>query len=109
MRHHVPDGKGSSTVLESLKNSGLDKYLFHVHVLTPKWIKRVEETYKNVSRVNGKVVIDGHLIASFYLRRCLDRNSEEKWKVISLVRDPVARNISIFFEALDRYFPELDQ
>jgi hypothetical protein len=100
---------GSSTVLESLKNSGLDKYLFHVHVLTPKWIKRVEATYKNVSRVNRKAIIDGHLIASLYLRRRLDRNSGEKWKVISLVRDPVARNISSFFEAFDRYFPELDQ
>jgi hypothetical protein len=39
------------------------------------------------------------------LRRQIDSNPDRKWSVISLTRDPVARNVSMFFQMLDIHFP----
>jgi len=97
---------GSSTIVNSLKNLSLNYTVYQVHVLTDEWISRVHGQYKRASRIHGRPMLDTHLLASMYLREKLDGgHGERKWKVISLVRDPVARNISCFFQAFPVYFP----
>lgn len=99
---------GSSSVLRSLKALDLNIYCYHVHALNPEEIKNIEKIYKHVTKVKGTAVIDPHVITSLYLRKQLDKGPKgTKWKVISLVRDPITRNISGFFEAFDRYFPKV--
>lgn len=99
---------GSSTVMDSLNALALDMYIYHVHVLTHEWIDKTERIYKNASKVNNKIVIDNHLVTSFYLRKKLDKSPQDKkWKVVTLIRDPIARNISSFFEAFEQYFPDV--
>jgi len=91
---------GSTTIYESLQTlKGIS--VFHIHVLTPKSITGAEHVYQNSFSRTGKIC--QHLIESQYLRRQLDRDAHESknWKVISLVRDPVAKNISAFFQMLD--------
>jgi hypothetical protein len=39
------------------------------------------------------------------LRRKIDGDPRKKWKVISLVREPVARNVAWFFHSLDDLLP----
>jgi hypothetical protein len=98
---------GSSTVVSGLEKLGYDVY--QVHVLTREWIGRVEAQYKKASKDHGRGILDEHLLASMYLRRRLDREPRllgRKTPVITLVRDPVARNISSFFQAFEIYFSE---
>lgn len=95
-------GKVASTSLyKTLRNLNLDASIYHLHVLQPSSIDRVMKSYRR--RFLHTPRIDEHIIHSQYLRKLLDkglRTSEPKWKIITLVRDPVARNISEFFQRL---------
>lgn len=91
---------GSTTILKSLQTlNNLDVY--HVHTLTKDGIKNVEEMYKR--RFYRTHNIYEHLLESQYLRKQLDKGLEgkNKWKVVTLVRDPIAKNISSFFQHLE--------
>lgn len=92
---------GSSTIKTSLKAAGLDMYIYHVHVLTQDAMEKVEKTYKQF--FSKMQIYPHHLWESQWLRKKIVKGSQEdkKWKVVALVRDPVARNISAFFENLE--------
>ena len=96
---------GSSTVVETLAKNCPEYALYQVHVLTPEWVKEVENQYRQASKDLGKQTIDEHVLASRYLLDRMDRKQgRRRWKVISIVRDPVARNVSAFFQAFPIYF-----
>jgi len=97
---------GSSTVKHSLNELGRAMNLYHVHALTQERLDWLQGTYRNVSRVRGRAVVHDHLVEGIYLRKKLDRGTQQRWKVITLIRDPIARNISTFFQSLDIFFPE---
>lgn len=99
---------GSTSMMKSLQTYSLPYDLFQVHVLTRDWINKVHMQYRRASRVHGRAIVDEHMMASMYLRDLLDRDFDRKeWKVISFVRDPIARNVSAFFQAFSIYFPDL--
>ncbi len=98
---------GSSSVNATLTAELTDFQVFQVHVLTSEWRNRLEEQYREASKAQGRVIIDRHVNASRYLAaRWARRTAGEKWHVVSLVRDPVARNISTFFQAFPVYFAQ---
>ena len=97
---------GSSTIVRSLKHADNQFNIYQIHVLTHEWIKKVEKQYRDASKIHGKVLIDEDLLASMYLRKIIDKKTvTKKFKVITLIRDPIARNISSFFQAFSIYFP----
>lgn len=97
---------GSSSVVDSLNHLRLDMEVFQVHVLTREWIRKVNGQYRDASKTHGRPMVDEHLLASRYLRHMIDKfPTKHRWKVITMVRDPVAKNISAFFEAFPIYFP----
>lgn len=98
---------GSSTIVNSLQRLPVDYHIHQVHVLTHDWIEKVHRQYMHASAVQGRPIIEPHILSSMYVREKLDCPAPaDKWKVISLVRDPIARNISCFFQAFHIYFPE---
>ena len=98
---------GSSTIVDSLEHHCLDMEIFHIHVLSHEWIEHVHQLYKNASNIHKKTIIDKHILASQYLRETLDKQqANSQLKVVTLTRDPVARNISAFFQAFPIHFPE---
>ncbi|MEJ2116073.1 MAG: putative capsular polysaccharide synthesis family protein, partial [Gammaproteobacteria bacterium] len=97
---------GSSSVKYSLSKLDRPMNLYHVHALTKERIDWQQQAYRNASRIRGKAVIHSHLVEGIFLRKELDRNPNQHWKIITLVRDPIARNISTFFQSLDILFPE---
>jgi hypothetical protein len=98
---------GSSTIVETLANHCPQYAVYQVHVLTRDWISNVEGQYRKASKDLGRPTIDQHVLASRYLLERFDRErSGKRWKVISIVRDPVARNISAFFQAFPIYFSQ---
>jgi len=95
---------GTRTVYESLESLKLDAPAYHIHRLSEKGIK-IAETKKYI--INDPTPkSDKRILASKYLRRkILQGPQSKKWRVITLVREPVARNISAFFQEIDLWAP----
>ena len=90
---------GSSTVARSLAARRLPAPIFHVHWLTGPELEGAEARARErwarglATPQSCRFIWEGQ-----YLRRRLaGRRPGERWYVVSLVRDPVARNISDFF------------
>ena len=91
---------GSTSVWRSLESLDLELPVYHIHSLTAANIQR------NLNRAQTNFptfrAIYSELIQAEYLRRQLDRgNIKSPWSVITLVRDPMAKTLSSFFQALE--------
>lgn len=88
-------GKVASTaVVRSLERAAVGP-VYHVHVLSADGIRQVKDVYRRTWSRNGPA---WHLWQSLHLERRLRRPAPAPWTVITLVRDPVARNVSSFFQ-----------
>lgn len=93
---------GSRTVYKTLLNLGLPNPIYHVHWLSPAHIRAEEERYR---RAGAR--IDWHLHVSRSVRRLIERQPEREWWIITLVRDPIARQVSELFEGAWLFHPDL--
>jgi hypothetical protein len=86
---------GSRSIWGSLRSCGVAP-VFHVHRLNPNNIERVRQEYLD----NGLTPMDESLGMRLYadiVRR------QKKAKFITLVREPISRNISAFFRNFKRF------
>ena len=81
---------GSKSVAASLRRT-LRQPVFHVHRMNPANIKNVRAAYlkKELKPPNEST--------GYFLHKVVNRN-RRKSKIITLVREPIGRNISAFFE-----------
>ena len=90
---------GSTTVEQSLKQADINRRVYHIHYLTPEWLKtydqKREQSYQLANKKQAKDVWTAQYVAKLVKKPLRDG---EKWQVITLVRDPVARNLSSFFQ-----------
>ncbi|WP_299763688.1 putative capsular polysaccharide synthesis family protein [uncultured Dokdonia sp.] len=84
---------GSSSVYHSLKKQS-DIPCFHIHSLS------IEEEEQAKAICKEKGVYPGSRSPVFILHKYL-LEKERRYKVISLVRNPIERNLSAFFEAFE--------
>jgi len=79
---------GSSTIYKTLKKELPFSKVFHVHFLSDYWLK------EKLPKTNHTLNIDhGNRI-----RKYLSENSDKKVYLISMIREPVGREISNIFE-----------
>jgi len=100
---------GSSSVTASLRAANVDRRIYHVHFLTPSLVddyERRRRDYLGSSREGRLKHIWQYQHINQQLRHSVNGN---KWKIITLVRDPVARNLSTFFENIESVSIEQDQ
>lgn len=101
---------GSMSVYESLRKARLNTAVYHVHVLTKEGIRWEEDAYFGKSRRffhKSGLPATFSLIQSHYLYKQLSKNKQStRWKVITLVRDPIARNVSGLFQTIERWIPD---
>ena len=96
---------GSSTVVATLERCCEDYRVFQTHLLRRDQLGMAVAQQRKASRDHRRMQLDEHLLASRYLQRRFSKAAPgARWTVISMVRDPVARNISAFFQAFDVYF-----
>ena len=93
---------GSSSVERSLKVRGIRNPVYHVHFFSDARIASAERYYRSI---NAR--LPRHLKRSKALREKADRNEIGSWKIITLVRDPVAREISNVFQNMRDFNPDL--
>ena len=98
---------GSKTIRSSLRAIKFDRPVFHVHFLTPD---RVERTEKERRKYLGteKMGLLRHVWQYQYLRKRMESglDGEKKWKIVTLTREPIGRNIATFFENLRMQPPD---
>jgi len=87
---------GSSSILKTFK-SEFDGNIFHVHNLTLDHFDYL--VYADIEKRNRVIQKIKDIQRSVL--------SNEKWKIISLVRDPIDRNISAFFQNINLFVPDL--
>lgn len=84
---------GSTTIMDTLGPTPAGDRLFHVHYLSDQ-LDAVGDLHVR----SGILPEPQHIFDSYALRDALERHPERRVKVISLVRDPVARQISDAFQ-----------
>jgi hypothetical protein len=103
---------GSSTIVTSLRALQCKMYVHHVHALTEEGIAAAEAVYRKIGQEShvDTFVRSKHLLSSRYLcHRIKSRINGRKWKFITLVREPISRNISSFFQEIDHLLPNFLQ
>lgn len=91
---------GSSTVVRSLNVLKLDMPIYHPHFLSNNRIAETEAKRKKFFRTERYSYLKRPWLYQF-LRGEIDKALiGEKWRIVTLTREPVGRNISTFFENL---------
>jgi Putative capsular polysaccharide synthesis protein len=99
---------GSSAIFNMLtRAAGVTNPVFHVHTLRDDGIGRniVDNADWEEKRHIGDSIKVRRLLSSTPLTG--DFPAEKKWKWITPVREPIARNLSAFFQNHDRYIPDM--
>ncbi|MCK4761718.1 MAG: hypothetical protein KAW12_05915 [Candidatus Aminicenantes bacterium] len=114
---------GSTSINASLKNSGIPNPVYHIHQLRYDGIEMKIKENKKLMLINStnnnltdRQKVYNHLYIKFIIRQLenykllrekVDKNFNKiPWKIITLVRDPVMRQISDFFFSFHKH-PEL--
>ncbi len=99
---------GSKTVrlslLKAYESLGIDIRVYHTHALNNFDVMRKAALLNKEERSPV-----GTLTALKYgeiVRKQIDESPAQHWNVITLVRDPVARNIATFFNNLTEFIPD---
>jgi hypothetical protein len=92
---------GSSSVTESLKTANIDRPIYHIHFLRPDLIDEYEQKRRDYLATEKEGDLK-HIWQYQHLYKQLHHNlNAKKWKIVTLVRDPIARNLSDFFEHIE--------
>jgi hypothetical protein len=92
---------GSKSVRRSLEALNLDMAIYHSHLLTKERIDETEKKRKKFFRTERESYLKRPWLNQFLRKEICRKNDGKKWKIITLTRDPVARNLSTFFENLE--------
>lgn len=87
---------GSSSIVSTLKGSVSEREVKHVHYMNGEALERIARTHTKAQKKIPK-----HIVTAQFLKKKIDRSNVKKIDIITAVRDPIARNISAFFQNLD--------
>ncbi len=103
---------GSKSVVDSLKQSGLDVPIYHSHFMTPEglnFLKQIKQavygTWRNIPPSSQY-----HLLQSCFLSQVFSSKTPraKKYKIVTIVRDPIATNVSGFFHNRALWISDFD-
>lgn len=99
---HQMGRAASMTVTNTIRSMNLEKPVFHTH-----WLN-ADSVRERVNRVNSwKNAGMGPLnvrVAELLSPEIENRLEARQWQLVSIIREPVARNVSAFFLDIDRFF-----
>jgi hypothetical protein len=98
---------GSVTVLRAIRRRLPRADVYHTHYLHPRTIAEHRERFTRIHRDTGRAGLPREFLGARMLDQRLRRDANERWHVITLVRDPVARTVSAFFRHFTFNHPEL--
>jgi len=95
------------SVYRTLERDLPGHHIFHTHYLNPETTRVMDAAFRRFFKHKGWVWFYDEIFGAKLLHKRLQakKPSSPKWKVVALVRDPVARNVSSFFQHLQFNFP----
>ncbi len=94
---------GSSTISKSLSMSNINYPIYHIHHLSLEGINKSRNYLTSLHKPN----LTEHYYRSLFLREHLNNKTLfSRYKIISLVRDPISIAISAFFHNINRIIPK---
>lgn len=100
---HQMGRAGSMTTVNSLRAAGLMMPVFHTHWLNPTsvaqrvgWVRHLPE-HRHPLNVRTSVRIAREIAQ--------DGPQHRSWHIVSVFREPVARNLSVFFLSIETFIP----
>jgi hypothetical protein len=92
---------GSKSVRLSLENRpGLGSQVYHAHYLTRERQREAEAKRKKHFRTSRHAYLRRAWLNEFLLEEYEKSTPEKRWKLVTLTREPVGRNLSTLFENL---------
>lgn len=91
---------GSSSVESSLVNRLPHAVIFHTHFLSDNWLNEILP--------KEKTFFHGNITIGKKIRTYLDQNKGKKIRIITLVREPIGREISGLFENWKAHFDNIE-
>ena len=91
---------GSKSIQAGLEKLSLDRPIYHAHFLSAARTAETERERRKFFRTDRQSYLERPWLNQFLLRAYRDRKANGRWKVVTLTREPVGRNISAFFENL---------
>lgn len=92
---------GSKSVQAGLEALNLSRPIYHAHFLSRERTAQTEIQRRKFFRTENYSYLRRPWLNQFLLDSFERTEDDRKWKLITLTREPVGRNISAFFENLD--------
>ena len=91
---------GSKSVQAGLEACVSDRPIYHAHFLSHDRTARTENQRRKFFRTDRYTYLMRPWLNQFLLRTFQRQRDDRTWKLVTLTREPVSRNISAFFENL---------
>jgi len=95
---------GSTSVTNALANLNLGVAVHHAHLLNN--LAQIEDELKTRHTAEASLI---SVRMGKEIRAAIDRNPDQPWNIISMVRDPIARNVSLFFQSIGEFIPDIEE
>lgn len=92
---------GSKSVQAGLEALDLGRPIYHAHFLSSERTALTEDQRRKFFRTEQYNYLRRPWLNQFLLHTFQQQDGKSKWKLITLTREPVGRNISAFFENLN--------
>ncbi len=98
---------GSTAIIDGLHESSPSMPIFHVHFLVQS---RIDDAHRHLRTLTKKFNANTWCLyeSKFVRKYIMSIKNKQKLKIITLFRDPIARNISSFFYNIHKYAPEFN-
>lgn len=96
---------GSTTIQTSLEKANLTLPIYKVHFLSDEGMQHAVEFHQKTLKIPWENT--PHIETSQFLREKIRTDAAMQWKIITVVREPVIREISEFFQYVHSMYPEL--
>jgi hypothetical protein len=90
-----------------LRGAGLDLAVFHTHWLNPASVQRRQDWVSHLPESRQPLNIRMSTRIAAQLQR--EGTSRRHWKLVSVFREPIARNVSVFFLSIDAFVDDFQR
>jgi hypothetical protein len=92
---------GSKSVQAGLEAIVRDRPIYHAHFLSPERTLKTERQRRKFFRTDRHTYLMRPWLNEFVLKAFQENRDDHVWKLITLTREPIGRNMSAFFENLE--------
>jgi hypothetical protein len=103
---HQMGRAGSMTTTNSLRRGGVDLPIYHTHWLNPETLEKRKHLTAHLP--------ESHHPLNMRVARCIaeelarEGTGRRLWKLVTVFREPIARNISVFFLSIDAFVNDFE-